>query len=300
MKKKLNFGNITFNFFNYAVFIAFTLICVFPFYYIFIHSISSNDLVAKGQIMLYPRGIHFENYLNIFAIRGLSQAAFISVARTVVGTVSSVLCTGILAFAISRQELWLRKFWYRFFIVTMYIQAGLIPTYLNIRMLGLLNNFLVYVIGVISVFNLILFKTFIESVPASMSESAEIDGAGYWSVFFRIMLPLCKPIIATLAVFVAVGQWNSYLDTLLYITNSRLHTLQFTLNRYLRETQALANLIRDAAAMGYDIDVSTQIKLTTTSVRMTITMVVVLPILFVYPFMQRFFVKGIMIGAIKG
>jgi putative aldouronate transport system permease protein len=166
------------------------------------------------------------------------------------------------------------------------------------RGLGLDNNFLAYIIGVVSAFNLILIKTYIESIPESLEESAEIDGAGYLTVFFRLILPLSKPILATVAVFTAVGQWNSFMDTLILIRNSRLYTLQFLLWQYLNQATAIAEAMRNIAAQGGYFDPSAM--LTTSSVRMTIAMVVTLPVLCIYPFFQKYFVKGIMIGAIKG
>ena len=292
-------GDVFFSVINYTVFILFTIICVLPFYYIFINTISANDLVVKGRIVLLPQGFHLSNYMKIFSMQGLPQAAIITLSRTVLGTVSSVLFTGFAAFCIARPELWMRKFCYRFFIITMYFSAGLIPWYLNMRMLGLTNNFLAYIIGVISPYNLILFKTYIESISPSMSESAEIDGAGYLTVFFRILFPLCKPIVATIAVFTAVGHWNSFMDTLFLMTDPRLHTLQFMLWRFMSEANAIANAMRLAAEQGQEFTPTAQM-LTPSSVRMTISMVVVLPVLCVYPFFQRFFMKGIMIGAVKG
>jgi putative aldouronate transport system permease protein len=284
--------------FIYLFFAVFTLMCVFPFYYIFINTISANDLVSRGIVLLLPKGIHFGNYVKILELRALPNAVLVSVARTVLGTALNVLCTSFVAYAVSKKKLWHRKFVYRFFIVTMYFNAGLIPWYLNMRALHLDNTFLAYIIGVVSAFNLILIKTYIESIPESLEESAEIDGAGYLTVFFRLILPLSKPILATVAVFTAVGQWNSFMDTLILIRNSRLYTLQFLLWQYLNQSTAIANAMRDAAAQGGFFDPSAM--LTTSSVRMTIAMVVTLPVLFIYPFFQRHFVKGIMIGAIKG
>jgi putative aldouronate transport system permease protein len=292
-------GDIIFNPINYTIFIAFTIICIFPFYYIFINTISANDLASKGHILFYPRGIHFGNYTKVLSMRGLPLATLVTLARTVLGTFLSTVCTSFVAFALSKNELWLRKFWYRFFIVTMYFNAGIIPWYINMKNLRLTDNFLAYIIGVISPFNLILIKTYIESIPASMQESAEMDGAGYLTVFFRILVPLCTPILATVAVFSSVGHWNSFMDTVFLMNDSRLYTLQFLLWRYLNEATALAAAMRSAAAQGRAI-VAPSMELTTTSVKMTISMVVVLPILFVYPFFQRYFIKGIMIGAIKG
>jgi len=299
IEQKRTPGGILFDILNYAVFIAFTLMCVFPFYYIFINTISANDLAAKGAILFYPKAIHFTNYVKVLTMRGLPLAALVTLGRTVLGTALTTVCTAFVAFALTRQELWMRKFWYRFFIVTMYFNAGLIPWYITMKMLGLTNSFFAYIVGVIAVFNLILIKTYIESTPASLQESAEIDGAGYITVFLRILFPICTPILATVAVFSSVGHWNSFMDTLFLMTDSRLYTLQFLLWRYLNEANALAAAMRSAAAQGQQIT-QPMFELTTTSVKMTISMVVVLPILFVYPFFQRYFIKGIMIGAIKG
>jgi len=299
LKHRQTTGDLIFSIINYSVFIAFTIICIFPFYYIFINTISANDLSATGKILLLPKGIHFGNYIKVLQLQGLPMAAIVTLGRTVLGTVLSVYCSAFVAFVITRQELWHRKFVYRFFIVTMYFNAGLIPWFITMKMLHLTNNFLAYIIGVIAPFNMILIKTYIENTPISLQESAEIDGAGYLTIFWRIVLPLCTPILATIAVFTAVGQWNSFTDTLFLMTNSKLYTLQFLLYQYLNQATALANMMKSASTSGILVIPPTQ-QLTTTAIKMTIAMVVVLPILFVYPFFQRYFVKGIMIGAVKG
>lgn len=298
-KKKLDGRTIIFNVINYSIFGIFTLICIFPIYYIFINTISDNDLVTKGLILFWPKGVHLGNYAEIFKISGLGRAALISVIRTIVGTALTVLCSAFLGYAFSRREMWHRKFWYRFVVVTMYFNAGIIPTYINYKNLHLLNTFWVYVIpGMVSAFYLILFKTFVESIPASLEESAELDGAGYLTIFTKIIMPLSKPIIATISVFAAVNQWNSFMDTLLYVTDQKLFTLQYLLQQYLKQVTALANVLSSAMSVGVDIDPSKM--LSASSVRMTIAMVVIIPILFVYPFFQRYFVKGLMVGAVKG
>ena len=299
IKQRKTAGGVLFDICNYTLFIAFTLLCVFPFYYIFINTISSNELASKGMILFYPKSIHFNNYIKVLQMRGLPLATLVTVGRTVVGTILTTICTAFVAFALSRNELWLRKLWYRFFVVTMYFNAGLIPWYITMKMLRLTNTFVAYIIGVIAVFSLILIKTYIENTPISLQESAEIDGAGYLTVFFRILFPLCTPILATVAVFTSVGHWNSFMDTLFLMTDSRLYTLQFLLWNYLNEANRLAEAMRSASALGQQV-AQPMYDLTTTSVKMTISMVVVLPILFVYPFFQRYFIKGIMIGAIKG
>ena len=301
MKKKRHAGpgEIAFSAGNYLLMLVFTLLCIFPFYYLFINTISDNTLVRKGLITFFPKGIHFANYKKIFEIRGLVNSLMISVARTVLGTFLTLFGTTFLGYAFSRKELWHRTWCYRFVIVTMYFNAGIIPWYINMKNLGLTNNFLAYIIpGIVSPFSLVLFKTYVESIPPSLEESAQLDGAGYMKRYFHLIIPLCKPIIATLAVFSAVGQWNSFTDTLFLMTDTKLYSLQYTLSQYLNESNALAESLRQAASDGMQVNLSAV--LTPTSVKMTVSMVAVIPILLVYPFFQRYFVNGIMIGAVKG
>lgn len=282
----------------YIFYALFAFICIFPFYFVIINTISDNTLVERSRILFVPEGIHFRNYLQIFQLPGIFNAAYLSVARTVLGTFLAVTASSFLGYAMTKHELWLRRFWYRYIIITMYFSAGLIPYFMTIRTLGLLNSFLVYILpGMVGPFNIILIKTYIESIPASLEESAEIDGAGYLKRYFHLMLPLAKPIIATVAIFTAVGQWNAFLDTVIYANRPSLYTLQFILNRYLNELQALTELIKRSPELAGEIVGQ---NLTPRAIRYTITVVVVAPILFVYPFFQRFFVKGIMIGAVKG
>jgi putative aldouronate transport system permease protein len=291
-KRRLGAADAAFGIPAYALLAGFTLLCIFPFYYMLINSISGNDLVKTGQILFYPREIHFKNYQDIFRLNDIVDAALVSFARTAIGTASCVLCTSFVAYVLSKKELWLRRVWYRFFVVTLYLNVGIVPWFINMQMLGLTDNFLAYVIGVVNPYNMVLTKAYVESLPPSLEESAEIDGAGPLRVFFRIILPLSKPIIATTAVFTAVLQWNSFTDTLILMHSSKLYTLQFILWRYLQS----APKVPPVAGPGGAVYIMPSI----TSIKMTISMVVVLPILFVYPFFQRYFVKGIMLGAVKG
>ena len=202
-----------------------------------------------------------------------------------------MLGTSFLGYALTRKELWMRKVWYRFVIITMYFNAGIIPWFITMKNLHLTNNFLAYILpGIISPFSLMLFKTYVENIPDSMEESAELDGAGYLVRYFKIIMPLSKPILATLVIFSAVGHWNSFMDTVFLMTNSKLFTLQYVLYQYLNEASSLADMLMSMQANGELIDVTKL--LTPTSVKMTVSMVVVLPILFVYPFFQRYFVGG--------
>lgn len=292
------FASRAFDVVNYLVFGIFTLMCVYPFYYIFINTISDNTLTARGLVMFYPIGVHFSNYVQVLKIAGLAQATLISVARTVLGTGLTVFASAFVGYLVTKEKMWHRKFWYRFVIATMYFNAGIIPWYILMMNLHLTNNFLAYIIpGIVSPFNIILVKTYVESIPAALEESAQIDSAGYWTRFTRIVLPLCTPILATVTVFSAVGQWNSFQDTLFLMTDRNLYTLQFLLYRYINESNALATILKNTNGA---VNVNLSLVQTPTSVRMTVTMIVVAPILLVYPFFQRYFVGGIMIGAVKG
>ncbi len=288
-----------FNIINYTVFALFTLICIFPFYYLFINTISDNELVALGRITLYPQGIQFQNYVEVLKIEGLSSAALTSVARTVLGTIWSVGGSAFLGYLVTKQEMWHRKLFYRLIIITMYFNAGLIPWYMNMRALGFLDNFWAYVIpGLVSPYNVILVKTFIENVPPSLEESAHLDGAGYITAFVKVVLPLITPIMATLAIFSAVYQWNSFVDTMVLMPSGKNYTLQYVLYKYQNEASSIAAMMRSTQDATTIANLST--KQTALSVRMTVAMVVVFPILLVYPYFQSYFVKGIMIGAVKG
>ena len=285
---------------NYLVFLIITLICVYPFYYMIVNTISANDLSSNGLINFLPKSVHFDNYRQVLMLDGLSTAALVSLGRTVLGTACTVLASAFLGFMFTQERLWHRKFWYRFFVITMYFNAGLIPMFITMQTLHLTNTFWVYVIpAIVQPFNIILVKTYIESMPKSLQEAAEIDGAGIFTIFGKIILPTAKPILATVAIFSAVGQWNSFQDTLLYITDQKLYSLQYLLYTYINQASSLAAMVRNNGTGAINaMTLATQ--QTPTSIRMTVSVIVVLPILFVYPVFQRFFVKGIMIGSVKG
>lgn len=290
-------GEKIYNVFNIFVLSMFTLICVYPFYYLIINSFSDNNAAAAGEVMWWFKGFHLQNYKDVLGLDGLATAAWISVARTVIGTVLTVLASAYLGFMFTQQKMWARSFWYRFVVITMYFNAGLIPMFITMKNLHLTNNFWVYILpAVVQPFNIILVKTYIESIPASLQEAAQVDGAGTLTVFYKIVLPMCTPILATVGIFSAVNQWNSFQDTLIYMTDSKLYSLQYLLYTYINQASALANSVKANAA-----NVSALASAATpTSIRMTVSVIVVLPIMFTYPFFQRFFVKGMMLGAVKG
>lgn len=299
-RRKIKPGDMVFQIVNYLVFLIITLICVYPFYYMIVNTISANDLSSNGLINFLPKSVHFDNYRQVLMLDGLSTAALVSLGRTVLGTACTVLASAFLGFMFTQERLWHRKFWYRFFVITMYFNAGLIPMFITMQTLHLTNTFWVYVIpAIVQPFNIILVKTYIESMPKSLQEAAEIDGAGIFTIFGKIILPTAKPILATVAIFSAVGQWNSFQDTLLYITDQKLYSLQYLLYTYINQASSLAAMVRNNGTGAINaMTLATQ--QTPTFIRMTVSVIVVLPILFVYPVFQRFFVKGIMIGSVKG
>lgn len=295
-KMKVGIVDRIINFITYMVYSFFAFVCVYPFYYIFINSISANNLSEKGKVLFWPKQVHLTNYINVLKIPTLFDALKVSLARTIVGTVLTVLFSAFLGYMFTRETMWGRKFWYRFVVVTMYFNAGIIPWFITMMNLGLTNNFWGYIWPVVvQPFYVVLCKTYVESTPIELQEAAEIDGAGTLTIFFRIMLPVIKPILATIAIFAAVAQWNSFQDTLLLMTDSKLYTLQFVLYQYINQANSLRGMINNASGT-VDIAASLARAQTATSIRMTVTIIVVTPIILVYPMFQRFFVKGIMIG----
>ena len=299
-KYKVSIGDRIISILTYVIYSIFAFVCVYPFYYIFINTISANDLSERGKIVFWPKGIHFTNYLNVMKIDGLLQATKISLARTVIGTFVTVIVAAFLGYMFTRETMWHRKLWFRMVAATMYFNAGIIPWFITMKNLGLTNNFWVYILpAAVQPFYIILCKAFVESIPKELEDAAEIDGAGTLRIFFQIIIPIIKPILATVAIFAAVAQWNSFQDTLLLVTDDKLYTLQYVLYNYLNQASSLKALVNNsssAEAMAASLAHAS----TATSIRMTVTIVVVTPIILVYPIFQRFFTKGIMIGAVKG
>lgn len=294
-KRNFDWRNFTFNAINYVILSVLVIVTIYPFYYIFIYSISDSIEAQKG-VFLWPAGFSLESYRTTIALPGIMDAALVSLSRTVLGTVLTVCCCSFFAYLITKDELPYRKWIYRFVLVTMYFNAGFIPWYLTMKAYGLQNNFLLYILPSALVgFNVILIKTFIEQLPASLEESAKIDGAGYFKIFTSVIFPLSMPIIATIAVFAAVGQWNTWFDNYFLVENPKLQTLQLVLYNLLNQSSNLSNMTTDQLSRGDLVRT-----LTPQSIRMTITMLVTLPIVLVYPLLQRYFVKGIMLGAVKG
>ena len=297
-KKKSAFDRV-FDGVNGLILGLFVALCLYPFYYVFINAISNPALAARGvSITFYPMEITLRNFVEVFKAPGLANAASTSLARTLAGTLLTVACSSFFGYLMNRKDMYFRRTMYRLLVVTMYFSPGLIPVYLVIRTYGMLNTFWVYLLPyALSAYYVVLCKTFIEQMPPSLEESAMLDGAGTMRIFVRIIFPLSMPIIATIAVFAAVAQWNSWFDNYVFVpSNKDIKTLQLILRELLMQAEQIANRAKTGAlGMGDSAN-----EITPMAIRMTVTTVVTLPILFVYPFMQRFFIKGIMLGAIKG
>lgn len=295
VKKKKSTGDAIADFLIYLISLIFIILCIYPFYYIMIYSISDPNLAASGMVIL-PKGFSLETFRGIFRLNDIPTAFVVSVLRSIIGTVLTIAGSSFFAYLVTNQNMFGRKFVYRFVILTMYINAGLIPWYMTMKLYGLQNNFLLYVVpGIVTAYYVILIKTYMEQLPKELEESAKIDGAGIFRIFAKIIFPLSKPIIATIAVYAIVGHWNSWTDNYFLVTNAKLQTLQMVLYNYLNQANRFQNMSSSA------LDSSAAVSMITpTSIKMCITVIVVIPIMCVYPFLQRYFVKGIMMGAVKG
>lgn len=295
MKKNVSIGSIVFDVINFIVLTVFGFLCFYPFYYMIIYSLSDPIEATKG-VTLLPRGFTLKNYWAVIHLEEIPLATVVSIFRTILAAGITVFCSSFLGYLVTKKEMYFRKFIYRYVITTMYVGGGLIPTYLTLRAYGLRNTFFVYIIpGAISAYYVILTKTFFEQIPESLEESAMLEGAGILTCWARIVMPLSKPILSTIAVFSLVAEWNYWFDSHIYITNKKLYTLQYVLYLYNQKAQSIADALNVNPILSEEA-----MKITPATVRMTITAVVTIPILLVYPFMQRYFVEGMMIGAIKG
>ncbi|MDR3593759.1 carbohydrate ABC transporter permease [Clostridium sp.] len=294
MKKRFTMFDIVLTIFMIIV----SIVTIYPFLNVLAVSFNDATDTVKGGIHIWPRVFTLQNYKEIFAGSSkLPHGFLISILRTVIGTVTGVLATAMVAFVLSRREFIFNKIVTILFVVTMYVGGGLIPSYMLIRNLGLVNHFAVYIIpGLIGTFNVILIRSFIDGLPPALNESAMIDGANYFVIFTKIVMPLCLPVIATVALFLAVGQWNSWFDTYLYAgQNDALTTLQYELMKVLGAASASAS----AAQMNPNDPAMQAAAVNPESIKMAITMIATGPILFVYPFVQKYFLTGMTLGAVK-
>ena len=298
MNKKYTAENIIFTTLNTLFLILLSAMMLYPLLNTLAISFNDGLDTVRGGIYLIPRMFSIQSYRVVFKTGSIYNAFLISVAKTVVMVVTNLFFTAMLSYTISRKEYVLSKIITVIFVITMYFNAGLIPNYMLIKNLRLLNSFTVYWLpNIVSAFNLIVIRTYIKSIPESLIESAKIDGAGEFRVFIRIILPLCVPTLATIALFVAVGSWNSWFDTFLYNSSRQdLSTLQYELQKLLASAMNAGSTTAQAVSSA---DQASRMATTPQSIRAAITIVTAVPILLVYPFLQRYFVTGLTIGGVK-
>ena len=279
-----------------------TVICVYPFWNIFVVSINDATDALRGGLYFLPRKLSLASYKDILGRATFLHGILITVLRTAIGTPLAVLVTTALAYVLSRKELLFRKQLNLFFIFTMYFGGGMVPYYMVLKSLGMLNNFIVFIFpNLVSVYNMILVKNYIEGMPAEIFESAKIDGAGEYTIFFKMVLPLSKPVISALGIFTEVGTWNDYTQTLYYTKSADIQTLSYYM---LSITKASAS----AASLGETMSAGASSVLTTMSnsaanyktIELACMVLSALPLIIVYPFAQKFFEKGLMVGSVKG
>lgn len=283
---------------NYTIMVALIIVMIYPFWNTI--AISLNDAMdsIRGNIYLFPRQFTFYNYQSLFTSRNLLDAFWVSVSKTLLVTIFNVFFSSLAAYILSRKDFIFKKLLTVFLVATMYVNAGLIPQYFLYRDLGLINKYWVYILpAMIGAFNVIVIRTFMNTLPDSLAESAKIDGAGEFRIFIQIIMPLCKPVLATVALWVAVGAWNEWFDTYMFASSKQnLSTLQYEMMKLLSSSMVQSgaqnpNLVAQTSGSGM---------ITPNSIRAAITIVAAMPIIFVYLFLQKYFVAGLHLGGVKG
>lgn len=295
---RLSTGDKVFQTLIYASLIILGILMFYPFWNSLVISFNEGRDTALGGVTIWPRAFTLENYNVVFKDTRLLNSFWISVMRTVIGTILSVFVTSLLAYGMSKRDLQLRNYYMIFFIVTMFFSGGLIPTFLLVRNLGLMNTFWVMIIpGLISVYHMIIFRTFFSALPDGLEESAKIDGCSNYGIFFRIVVPISGPIIATIGLFTAVGHWNDWFTGAIYISKDELLPIQTLLRQIMNSNIMTEMSSGNAIAMEH---INRNRSITTKSLLMATMMVATIPIILTYPFLQKYFVKGVLIGSIKG
>ena len=281
---------------NTIFLILFTIITLYPVWNTVAYSFNDGLDAVRGGIYLWPRKFSVESYNKVLNIQGFMVGAKITVLRTILGTLTSLIANALLAFIMSRKRFLFRSSLSLFWIITMYVNGGMIPVMLLFRYLHLTSSFWVYIVpGMVSAFNVMVLRTYMEDLPDELEESAQLDGAGYITIFIKIISPLCKPVYATIALFVAVWQWNSWFDAMLY---NRMKTEYTTLQYELMKL--LNSVMQTSGSANGNNNTSSAKQVTPVSVRSAATVVTMVPIICIYPFLQRYFVTGLTIGGVKG
>lgn len=293
MKQKKN----AFDYINIILMLAMMFVMIYPLWYIIVGSLNDGHDYMRGGVYFWPREFTIDNYQAIFYENTIVSAFAVTILKCLVGTVTSVFFTTWVAYGITRPNLKGKKFYIPFIMFTMFFSGGLIPYFVLIKDIGLYDSFWVYVIpGLFSVWNMVIIQSFLRDLPSEISEAAKIDGAGEYKIFFKIIIPLSKPVLAAITLFTVVGHWNSYFDAMMYTNNPDLQTIQLFLRKVINDPAISTSLGNQAAQIVPD----SVRRITPQSIKFATMVVTALPIILVYPFLQKYFVKGVTIGAVKG
>lgn len=295
-------SSTVFSIFIYGFLVLLSIVILYPLYFTVIASFSDPYEVVSGNVMFWVKGVTLSSYKEVFKNKDIWVGYRNGIIYTVFGTLLNLAITIPAAYALSKKNLWKRNLITTYFLITMYFSGGLLPTYLQVKSLGLLNQpYTLIILGGISVYNLVVARTYFQtSIPDSLYEAAEIDGCSQFGQFFKIALPLAKPIIAVITLYYAVARWNNFFDSLVYVSSPKYYSLQMVLRNILLEGQAALTQI-DASSM--DTDQLTYLMkraYLAESMKYSIIFIASLPMLIAYPFVQKYFVKGVMIGSVKG
>jgi putative aldouronate transport system permease protein len=284
----------------YVLLSLLAFLTLYPFWNSLVISFNLGSDTALGGITFWPRVFTLENYEVVLRDRRIVQAFLVSIARTVAGTALSIMATAIFSYGMSKTELIGRKYYMIFCIATLYFNGGLIPYFLLIHGLGMMNTFWVLIIpGAINIWNMIIFRTFFKEMPAGLEEAAKIDGCGHFGTFFRVVLPLSGPVVASLSLFVAVNLWNDWFTATLFINDPKLMPIQSLLQEIMN-ANTVTEQLRAQGGSNFLDKIYQARTVTTKSLTMATLMVTTIPIIAVYPFVQRHFVKGVLVGSLKG
>ncbi|MEG1874572.1 MAG: carbohydrate ABC transporter permease [Angelakisella sp.] len=288
---------LPFDYVNLVLMLLMMLVMVYPFWYTLVGSLNEGSDYVRGGVWLWPRKFTLYNYQAVFMDKQILQAFWVTFWKVFVGTVTSVLFTAMVSYGITRPKLKLKKIYIPFIMVTLFFSGGLIPYFILIKDIGLYDSFWVYIIpSLFSAYNMVIIQSFMRDLPESLIESAKIDGASEYRVFFQIILPLSKPVLATIALFTAVNHWNSYFDSMMYTSSIELQTIQLFLKKVITDPSVARSLSAAAATTIPE----QAVKMTPQTIKLATMMVTAIPIVIIYPFLQKYFVKGVTMGAVKG
>lgn len=281
-----------FNILNILFMILFSFLTLYPLYYVLVGSFNEGLDYLAGGVYFWPRKFVLDNYQIILTDVRLWNAYLVTILRTIVGTITALVFTSMVAYAMSRRELKCRRMFYWVNIFTMFFSGGLIPLFLIINLLGLFNSFLVYIIPCLySVYNMIILQSFFKSIHNGLHEAAVVDGAGEFRIFWQIYMPLSKPVLATVSLWIAVGHWNSFFDSMVFTSSDRLNTLQLFLYKIINQANISTN--------GIQLPTEVLERISPQTVTYAAILVSTLPVLCIYPFLQKYFETGLSIGSLK-